>query len=421
MRFRLRTLTAVGALLLLTACQPLKWPPVRISRPQPPPPGADVPKAAAPAPELVTGPLEVPDRFKTGPFATPHTLVRPRGFRVSVFAAGLGPARFMAFGPGGELLVTVPRQGKVLALPDRDGDGVADEIAVLAENLDRPHGIAVRVKDLIVAEMTRVLRFPGGAAAAGQRPVGKLGEPKVLISDLPAGGNHWTRTVVFGQDGRMYVSIGSSCNACVEKDERRATVMVFNEDGAGGRIFARGLRNSVGLALHPRTGELWATDNGRDLLGDDLPPEEVNILRDGGDYGWPRCYGDRVPDPGHGKPEECARTIPPAVRMQAHSAPLGLAFASAAASPDFLRGDLFVALHGSWNRSERTGYRVVRIPVKPDAAGNPAPGAAEDFVAGWLREGQVWGRPVDVAFGPKGDMFVSDDYSGAIYRVWWQR
>lgn len=419
MRFRLRFLALLGAVALLAACQPFRWPPARISRPQPPPPGADVPRA--PAPELVSGPLEVPERFRTGPFAAARTLVRPRGFRVSVYAAGLGPARFMAFAPGGELLVTVPREGKVLALPDRDGDGAADEVAVLAEGLDRPHGIAVRGKDLVIAEMTRVLRFPGGAEAAGRRPPAKLGEPTVLVSGLPAGGNHWTRTVVYGKDGRMYVSIGSSCNACREEDERRATVMVFDENGRGGRIFARGLRNSVGLAVHPRTGELWATDNGRDLLGDDLPPEEVNVLREGGDYGWPRCYGDRVPDPAHGSREACAGTIPPAVRMQAHSAPLGLAFAAGSAFPEALREDLFVAFHGSWNRSERTGYKVVRIPLQPDSAGGPAPGAAEDFLAGWLHEGQVWGRPVDVTFGPKGDMFVSDDYAGAIYRVWWER
>jgi glucose/arabinose dehydrogenase len=224
----------------------------------------------------------------------------------------------------------------------------------------------------------------------------------------------------------MYVSAGSSCNVCIEKDPRRAAVMEFNPDGSGQRIFAKGLRNAVGLAVNPKTDSIWATVNGRDMLGDDLPPEViVDLGKDGGDFGWPYCYGDRVPDSNFTKPGDnrCQTVIPPKVQMQAHSAPLGLAFYEGSEFPAEYRNNLFVAFHGSWNRSVPTGYKVVR--VKLDEKGQPQ-GGAEDFITGWLapretKRGRWMGRPVGIVFGGDGAMYLSDDADGVIYRVIWSK
>jgi glucose/arabinose dehydrogenase len=232
------------------------------------------------------------------------------------------------------------------------------------------------------------------------------------VPDLPKGSGHWTRTIAFGPDGKLYVSVGSSCNVCNETDPRRAAVLQFSADGTGGRVFARGIRNAVGIAFHPATGALWATNNGRDWLGDDLPPETILILKDGAHYGWPYCNGSRVPDPDFGRPDFCKTVALPTVEIQAHSAPLGLTFYTGEAFPVEYRGDLFVALHGSWNRSVPTGYKVIRIPVR-----DGKPGAPQDFGTGWLQGSRAWGRPVDVITGKDGALYVSDDRAGVIYRI----
>ncbi|MEE8109449.1 MAG: sorbosone dehydrogenase family protein, partial [bacterium] len=233
-----------------------------------------------------------------------------------------------------------------------------------------------------------------------------------VVKGLPTGG-HWTRTVRFGPDGKLYVSIGSSCNICIEQDGRRAAIVRYEPDGVGERIFARGLRNSVGIAWHPGTGEMWAVDNGRDWLGDNLPPEEINIVREGRHYGWPYCYGDRIPDAKYNRKDFCAsKTETPAFKMQAHSAPLGLTFYNGKMFPAEYRGDLFIAFHGSWNRTVPTGYKVMRVKIKD---GKPA--GIEDFAAGWLEGFTVHGRPTDVIVGPDGALFVSDDKMDRIYRI----
>jgi glucose/arabinose dehydrogenase len=240
------------------------------------------------------------------------------------------------------------------------------------------------------------------------------GQATPIVSNLPDGG-HSTRTIVFGADGKLYVSIGSSCNVCKEKDPRRAAVVRYNADGTGEDIFATGLRNSVGLAWHPTTKELWGTDNGRDMLGDDVPPDEINIIRQGQNYGWPNCYADRVPDAEFGSPEFCRKTEPPVAKLQAHSAPLGLAFYTGTQFPKEYHGDLFVAFHGSWNRSKKTGYKVVRLRI-----GNGRVNDVRDFITGWLspdgRE-EVLGRPVDLVVGKDGGLYLSDDAAGVIYRI----
>ena len=330
----------------------------------------------------------------------------PPGFRIGVFAAGLDGVRFMTIGPDGDLYATLSNQGRVVRLPDRDDNGTADEAVTVADGLNRPHGLAFSGSWLYVGETNRVVRL---ADADGDSRA-ELREP---LADLPEGRGHWTRTVGFGPDGLLYVSVGSSCNVCREVDERRAAIMQLGPDGSSPRIFARGLRNAVGFVFHPTTGELWATNNGRDQLGDDVPPETVNLVRDGEDFGWPRCHNGTTPDPEYSGPGACDGVARPAVEMQAHSAPLGLAVYTGQQFPAEYRGDLFVALHGSWNRSVPTGYKLVRIRMQD---GRPT-GEVQDFATGWLEGTQSWGRPVDVVTAPDGSLYLSDDKANLIYRI----
>jgi glucose/arabinose dehydrogenase len=333
-------------------------------------------------------------------------IVLPPGFRSEVFASGLGSPRFMVEDPAGTLLVSVPRQSRVLALPDRDGDGRADQVVTVADGLASPHGLAFREGALYVAETGKVLRLRYDPAAL------RASAPAVVVPNLPPGGGHWTRTVVFGPDGHMYVSVGSSCNVCQEQDARRAAVLRYRADGSGETLFATGLRNAVGLAFHPATGALWATVNERDWRGDDLPPDYVTEVKAGGFYGWPDCYvagGRAVPD---ARGARCDQVTPPTLEIQAHSAPLGLAFYTGSRFPEEYRGDLFVAYQGSWNRSVPTGYKVVRIRFREGRAVS-----VEDFATGWLADGRVSGRPVDVLAGRDGALYVSDQGAGRIYRI----
>lgn len=336
----------------------------------------------------------------------------PAGWQVKVFADKLGNARLLELAADGTLLVSVPDQGRIVALPDRDRDGVADRQVIYADGLPSVHGLARSGRQLWAAETGRLLRLPDVD--------GDLQADAVIEQsrDLPSGGGHWTRSLAVAADGRLYLSVGSSCNACLEKDPRRATVMTFPAASDTGSIHAEGLRNSVGLAFHPVTGELWGSDNGRDMLGDDLPPDEINLIEPGQDYGWPYCFGDRVPDPQLGSVQRCAETRPAAVELQAHSAPLGISFVEASLFDYPADQLLLVAYHGSWNRSVPTGYKLVAIPFK---AGRPS-GAPFDLVRGWLDDaGEVWGRPVATLLGADGALYVTDDLRGIVYRFWKDR
>lgn len=326
-----------------------------------------------------------------------HQLEVPRGFTVETYVDSLPGARFMSLGPDGAVYVSQPRLGRVVKVT------AANAVDVVASGLSRPHGLAWRGDTLYVAETNRVVRFAPGAS-----------EPQVVVPVLPSGAGHWTRTVVFGPDGRMYVSVGSSCNICDETDERRAAVVRYMPDGSGEEIFARGLRNSVGLAFHPRTGELWASNNDRDRLGDDIPPERINILREGRYYGWPQCYLPDTRNPEYPN-ADCSAVEPPALTFQAHAAPLGIAFYTGDRFPRDWQGDAILALHGSWNRSERVGYQVVR--VRASGAGRPE--RIEPFITGFLPQGaeRPWERPVDVLVLRDGSILVSGDSPGRIFRV----
>jgi glucose/arabinose dehydrogenase len=317
----------------------------------------------------------------------------PPGFQVTTFAHVSG-ARFMAVGPDGAVYVSEPDLGQVVRLVDT-GRGVADSVTVFASGLDGPHGIAFHGGAIYIAGHTGVVRIAGST--------------HTVLNHYTGGGGHSTRTIVFGgpPDSAMYVSIGSSCNLCVEKDSDRAVVMRYDTDGSHGRVFARGLRNAVGLAISPATGALWATVNERDNIEpnhENLPPDRLDIVTDSGDYGWPYCYGNHVPNPEYHDPVRCQRETPPVLGFQAHSAPLGLTF---------YRGDILVAFHGSWNRRIPTGAKVVRVRLD---GGKPV--GYDDFITGWQRNnGSRWGRPVDVIVARDGSVLVSDDAAGAIYRV----
>ncbi|MEP6620277.1 MAG: PQQ-dependent sugar dehydrogenase [bacterium] len=334
----------------------------------------------------------------------------PKGFKVTYYATGVDGVRFMAVGPDGAIYASQPGKGRIVRLPDANHDGVADSIVVVATGLNRPHGLAFHKGALYVANTDGVVKLALGANGVA------TGAPE-YVNHYPAGGGHWTRTIVFGADSLMYVSVGSTCNLCVEQSPERAAVLRFNEDGSNKHVYATGLRNAVGLAVNPSTAEVWASQNERDNLTPDhenLPPEEINVLVPGGDFGWPYCYGDREPNPEYHDAARCAKTIPPALKMQAHSAPLGMTFlAKASVLPADYRGDLLLAFHGSWNRDTPTGAKVVRVHVA-----NGRPQRAEDFITGWQKaNGDRWGRPVDVVVAADGSVLVSDDESGAIYRV----
>ena len=242
---------------------------------------------------------------------------------------------------------------------------------------------------------------------------------KKKILDLPAGGRHFTRTMVFlpPPDNRLLISVGSSCDTCVEQDWRYAKVLSANPDGSNFKVFSSGLRNAVFMALHPLTKQVWVTEMGRDFLGDDLPPDEINILQEGKDYGWPYCYGKQAHDdkfdPKGLKKDFCKQTVPSHLDLQAHSAPLGLAFFPETGWPQEYRHNLLVAFHGSWNRSVPTGYKVVRI--KLDEKGNYL--GIEDFITGWLTGQGALGRPVDLVIKNNGEIYISDDKAGMVYRV----
>ena len=364
--------------------------------------------------DRIPGPWK--DRIK-GWYATPlelKSLKLPAGFAISVYAKTESP-RMMAFSPGGTLLTTSEAEGTVTALPDPQHTGRASARVAVLKDLNGPHGIAFHKGRLYVAEVTRLVRYDWDESRL-QATDG------AVIAKLPESGEHMTRTILFANN-KLYVSAGSSCNVCMESDPRRAAVSEMNEDGSDAHVFARGLRNAVGLAFNERTGTIWATDNGRDWLGDDLPPDEIDDLGlGGGDFGWPYCYGNRVADTSFsGTPTRCRNTIPPRVELQAHSAPLGLVFYRGAMFPAEYQGDLFVAFHGSWNRSVPTGYKVIRVKMND----REEPEAVEDFITGWLppgetRKGKWMGRPVGLAIGPDGTLYISDDGSGSIYRVTWR-
>lgn len=332
----------------------------------------------------------------------------PPGFSISVYAANVPGARSMTLGDKGTLFVGTRNEGKVYAVVDRNGDMTADEVITLVKGQRMPNGVAFRNGSLYVAEVSRVLRYDNIEKQLNNPP-----RPTIVNSSFPDKTHHGWKFIRFGPDGRLYVPVGAPCNVCEEEDSRFATIMRMEPNGTKLEIFASGVRNTVGFDWHPLTGELWFTDNGRDWLGDDLPPDELNRAPKGGlHFGFPYWHGINIPDPGYSGKRRKESVIPPEIELGPHVAALGMRFYAGKMFPEAYRNQIFIAEHGSWNRSERNGYRITLVRLK----GNRAV-SYETFASGWLRDGTVRGRPVDLQVMPDGSMLVSDDKSGMIYRI----
>ena len=345
-------------------------------------------------------------------------LKMPKGFKINVFAEGdFKNPRWMTLAPNGDVFLADSRANAIIILRDNNKDGVADERFTFASNLSQPFGMAFHKDWFYVANTDSVVRFK---YKAGQTKAETA--PERLIELTEGGYNqHWTRNVIFSPDGKkMYVSIGSSGNVDIEKDERRAGISQYNPDGSGYKLFASGLRNPIGLAFNPKTGELWTAVNERDGLGDNLVPDYVTSVKDGAFYGFPYVYLGKNADPRRAsdvKPPIVEKTIVPDVLLTSHSAALGIVFYDGKMFPKDYQGDAFVALHGSWNREKLTGYKIIRVRFKD---GKLVGNGYEDFLSGWLPDEnsrEVWGRPVGLLVNSDGSLLICDDGAKKIWRV----
>jgi glucose/arabinose dehydrogenase len=339
------------------------------------------------------------------------TIRLPPGFHVAVYSGEVPGARSLALSPDGTLFVGTMTEGRVYALPNRPGSyDHPTGVFTIAEGLNEPNGVAFRNGSLYVAEIYRIIRYDDIEANLSSPP-----EPVVVKAGYPPGGEHGWKFIAFGPDGKLYVPIASPCNICTPPDPLDQTITRMNPDGTGLEVYAEGIRNSVGFDWDPNTGILWFTDNGRDFLGEDIPPDELNRAPEPGmNFGFPYCYDDNVTDPefpGH----SCAGYVPPAVELQAHVAPLGMRFYTGTMFPSEYRDQIFIAEHGSWNRVVPIGYRVALVRLE-----NGTPVGTEVFADGWLQGTGAWGRPVDLQVMPDGSLLVSDDRAGAIYRITYQ-
>lgn len=341
--------------------------------------------------------------------AAPADITLPSGFSIAVFASGLGKVRLLAVHPTtGVLYASQMNRDRIVALPDTNKDGVADKVVQFAAGIVQAHGLVWHGDDLYVAGNAVVMRF------SDKNHDMKADGAGTKIADLPSGGGHFTRTIRVGPDNKLYVSIGSTCNVCVESHKERASIIQMNLDGSGRTLYASGLRNAVGITFDS-AGKLWAVNNGRDWLGNELPPEALYQVTSGGFYGWPYAYGNKVPDPDFGDTcKDCvARTIAPAWEFPAHTAPLGLNFYTGDKWGADFKGDLFVGCHGSWNSTYKKGYNVMRVEFE-----NGRPVRAAEFISGFLRgKNDVWARPVDIITGGDGQMYLTDDMGGRVFRI----
>lgn len=335
----------------------------------------------------------------------------PPGFTIRPYAAQVPNARSMALGSQGTLFVGTRTEGKVYAVVDRNGDRTADEVITIARGLHMPNGVAFRGGALYVAEVSRILRFDDIETRLHDPP-----QPAVVNDGLPRDRWHGWKFIRFGPDGRLYVPVGAPCNVCVREDERYASILRMQPDGTGVEVFAHGVRNTVGFDWHPETHELWFTENGRDWMGDNVPPDELNVApQQGLHFGFPYCHGTAIPDPEFGKRRKCEEFTAPVQELGPHVAALGMRFYTGTMFPQVYRRQIFIAEHGSWNRSTPIGYRVMLVRLEENR-----PVSYEVFAEGWLQGGEAWGRPVDVLVMPDGALLVSDDEAGAIYRISYQ-
>ncbi|WP_258103432.1 sorbosone dehydrogenase family protein [Marinoscillum sp. MHG1-6] len=337
-----------------------------------------------------------------------HQLKLPPGFKIDVYAR-VKSARSMALGSDGTVFIGTRGHDKIYAVRDTDGDYKADEIYTIAEGLRNPNGVAFKDGNLYIAEISKLWRYPNIESTLNN-PYGEI-----IYDDYPQDGHHGWKYIAFGPDGKLYVPVGAPCNICESKNEIYASITRINPDGTGMEIFAKGIRNSVGFTWHPTTGELYFTDNGRDMLGDDIPPCELNRATTSGQhFGYPYCHGGSIKDPEFGDKYPCSDFKKPVQNLGPHVAPLGLKFYTENMFPAEYKNTIFIAEHGSWNRSKKIGYRITMVKERNGVGQSYTP-----FITGWLNEAtqSSWGRPVDVLILPDGSMLISDDQSGTIYRV----
>jgi len=334
----------------------------------------------------------------------------PKGFHIATYAANIEDARSMAWGDKGTLFVGSRNAGKVYAIVDTNHDNKADTAYVLAKGLSMPNGVAFRNGSLYIAEINKISRIDNVET--------DLTHPATLVTvfdSLPSDAAHGWKYIAFGPDDKLYIPVGAPCNICDanEKDPRYASITRINPDGTGFEIFAHGIRNTVGFAWHPDTKQLWFTDNGRDELGDDIPADELNNAPQSGmNFGYPYCHEGDIKDPQYGDRHDCSEFMPPVQKLGPHVAALGMKFYTGNMFPAEYRNTIFIAEHGSWNRTQPLGYRITMVKLN----GNKSTGYSV-FAEGWLKNGKPWGRPADVLQMADGSLLVSDDFNNMIYRI----
>jgi len=329
----------------------------------------------------------------------------PPGFAIELVAR-VDNARAMTWGAKGTLFVGSTQAGKVYALRMRAG--AAPQVTTIASNLNLPAGVAFRDGALYVSAVDRILRFDDIEDRLTDPPA-----PIVVSNRFPSETHHGWKFIAFGPDGKLYVPVGAPCNICEPDPDRYATIMRMNRDGSGLEVYARGVRNTVGFDWDPRNGELWFTDNGRDMLGDDVPPDELDhATRAGENFGYPYCHAGTIADPEYGRKHPCSDFVAPARALGPHVAALGMRFYTGMQFPATYRNQIFIAEHGSWNRSAKVGYRITLVTLDKAKVVSYEP-----FASGWLQGQAAWGRPADVLVAPDGALLVSDDTAGAIYRI----
>lgn len=338
----------------------------------------------------------------------------PDGFRIEIFAENVNNARSMAMGDNGTLFVGTRGAGNVYAIVDEDRDGKADKQYTIEQGLNMPNGVAFRNGSLYVAEVNKVWRFDNIENNLDNPP------QKVLVSDnFPSDQHHGWKYIAFGPDDKLYVPVGAPCNICDDHKENPqfSSITRMNSDGSQHEVYAHGIRNTVGFTWHPKTGDMWFTENGRDMMGNNIPPDELNRADKAGmNFGYPYCHGGDIPDPKFGEEHDCSEFTAPVQKLGPHVAALGVKFYTGSMFPADYKGDLLIAEHGSWNRDEPIGYRIMRVKLN----GNNAT-SYEPFAQGWLKGGEAWGRPVDILQLEDGSILVSDDHANAIYRIVYQQ
>lgn len=336
----------------------------------------------------------------------------PQGFRISIFAENIKNARSMTKGSKGTIFVGSRSEGNVYAVLDNNKDNKADKIITIAKGLNMPNGVAFKDGSLYVAEVNRILRYDNIENSLNNPP-----KPVVIADDFPTDRHHGWKYIAFGPDGKLYIPVGAPCNICKSDDERFASITRMNKDGTQKEVFAHGVRNTVGFDWNPTNNNMWFTDNGRDMLGDDIPPDELNVAdKKGLHFGYPYCHAGTISDPEFGKEKKCSEFTPPGSNLGPHVAALGLKFYRGNMFPKEYQNKVFIAEHGSWNRSKPIGYRITMVDIE-----NNKPANYKVFADGWLSGSQTLGRPVDILNMDDGSLLVSDDAANMIYRITYKK